>query len=34
MTALTKDQTISNIYYDIESGYGSIKNTFDQAKKG
>ena len=33
MSALKKDQKISNIYYDIESGYGSIKNTFDQAKK-
>ena len=30
---LSKDDIISNIYYDLESGYGSIKNTFDQAVK-
>ena len=28
---LSKDDIISNIYYDLESGYGSIKNKFDQA---
>ena len=33
MSALTKEDIISNIYYDTESGYGSIKNTFDQARK-
>ena len=30
---LSKDDIISNIYYDLESGYGSSKNTFDQAVK-
>lgn len=33
MSNLTKDQIISNIYYDLDTGYGSTKNTFDQAKK-
>ncbi len=33
MTALTKDDIISNIYYDLTSGYGSIKNTLEQAQK-
>ena len=33
MPSLTKDDTISNIYYDLENGYGSIKNTFEQAQK-
>ena len=32
MSKLTKEDIISNIYYDLESGYGSVKNTFDQAK--
>ena len=32
MSNLTKEDIISNIYYDLESGYGSVKNTFDQAK--
>ena len=31
--AITKDDTISNIYYDLEDGYGSVKNTFEQAQK-
>ena len=30
---LTKDDIISNTYYDLDDGYGSIKNTFEQAKK-
>jgi hypothetical protein len=30
---LSKEDNISNIYYDLQDGYGSIKNTFDQAKK-
>ena len=30
---LTKDDTISNIYYDLEYGYGSVKNTFEQVQK-
>ena len=29
----TKEEIISNIYYDVESGYSSIKNTFEQAQK-
>ncbi len=33
MSELTKDQKISNIYYDFESGYGSIRNTYNEAKK-
>lgn len=33
MPNLTKDQLISNIYYDLETGYGSVKNTYDQAHK-
>ena len=33
MPPLTKDQILSNIYYDLETGYGSIKNTYDQARK-
>ena len=32
MSKLTKQDIISNIYYDLETGYGSVKNTFDQAK--
>ena len=31
MPSLTKEDIISNIYYDLETGYGSIKNTFEQA---
>ena len=33
MSSLTKDQIISNIYYDLETGYGSVKNTFEQARR-
>ena len=33
MSKLTKEQIISKVHLNIESGYGSIKNTFDQAKK-
>lgn len=29
----SKEETISNIYHDVENGYGSIKNTFEQAHK-
>ena len=32
MPQLTKDNIISNIYYDLETGYGSAKNTYDQVK--
>ena len=33
MSSLTKDQIISNVYYDLETGYGSVKNTFEQARQ-
>ena len=33
MYKLTKDDLISNVYYDTENGYGSIKNTSEQIKK-
>ena len=33
MSSLAIDQIISNIYYDLDPGYGSIKNTFEQLKK-
>jgi hypothetical protein len=33
MSNRSKDQIISNIYYNVEIGYGSIKNTYDQARK-
>ena len=33
MSSATKEQIISNIYYDLESGYSSIKNTSEQVKK-
>ena len=33
MMSLSKEDIISNIYYDVRDGYGSIKNTFDQAKR-
>ena len=29
----TKEEIISNIYHDLETGYGSIKNTYEQASK-
>ena len=29
----SNEELISNIYHDVEHGYGSIKNTFDQAHK-
>ena len=29
----TQEEIISNIYHDVENGYGSIKNTFEQAKR-
>ena len=33
MSSITKDQIISNIYYDLETDYGSVKNTFEQARQ-
>ena len=32
MSAVPKDNIISSIYYDLESGYGSINSTLKQAK--
>ena len=29
----TKEDIISNIYHDLESGYGSVQNTYKQAYK-
>ena len=31
--ALTKEQRISNIYYDVEEGFGSIQSTLKKAKQ-
>ena len=31
--ALTKEQVISNAYYDIDRGFGSIRETLKQAKE-
>ena len=28
----TKEEVISNIYHDVDSGYGSVKNTLEQAR--
>ena len=33
MPTITKEDIISNVYYDIETGYGSVKSTFAQARK-
>ena len=30
---LTKEQIISNVYYDLEKGFGSIQDTLKQAKE-
>ena len=30
---LTKDQIISNVYYDLESGFGSVNETLKKAKE-
>jgi len=30
---LTKEDIISNVYYDVEDGYGSINNTYKRAKE-
>ena len=29
----TKEEIIANKYHDLETGYGSVKNTFEQANK-
>ena len=31
--AITKDDTISNIYYDLEDGYGSVKIHLNKHKR-
>ena len=33
MSSITKDQMISNVYYDVQDDYGSVKNTFEQARQ-
>jgi len=33
MSKLTKEQIISKVHLNLETGYGSAKNTFDQAKR-
>ena len=30
---LTRDQIISNIYYDLDSGFGSVNETLQKAKE-
>ena len=30
---LTKEQIISNVYYDLEKGFGSIQDTLKQVKE-
>ena len=32
MSAIPKDHIISNIYYDLETGYGSVQSTLKQAQ--
>ena len=33
MARLTKDQVISNIYYDLDEGFGSTQATHENAKE-
>ena len=33
MSRLSNEQILSNIYYDLERGYGSAKSLFEQAKE-
>ena len=33
MSRLTNEQILSNIYYDLERGYGSAKSLYEQAKE-
>ena len=30
---MSKEETLNSLYYDIETGYGSIKNLYEQAKE-
>ena len=34
MSGLSNEQILSNIYYDLERGYGSAKSLYEQAKEG
>ena len=33
MSRLSNEQILSNIYYDLERGYGSAKSLYEQAKE-
>ena len=33
MSRLSNEQVLSNIYYDLERGYGSAKSLYEQAKE-
>ena len=33
MSGLSNEQILSNIYYDLERGYGSAKSLYEQAKE-
>ena len=32
MTTITKEDIISNVYYDIETGYGSVKTQLSKLR--
>ena len=31
MSKLSNEQILSNLYYDLETGYGSVKSLYEQA---
>ena len=33
MTRLEKEHVLENIYYDVEEGFGSVRNLYEKAKK-
>ena len=33
MSKLSNEQILSNLYYDLERGYGSAKSLYEQAKE-
>ena len=33
MSKLSNEQILSNIYYHLERGYGSVKSLYEQAKE-
>lgn len=33
MSELSNEQLLSNLYYDLDSGYGSAKSLYEQAKE-